>query len=143
MCAKTMDENLVELFVNAQHRTIDTMEAGKDLNHAVAHAVGWKVAQWGPALVVEHDGKGWPDFNPSGNMACAWDVVDRIRMIYGLWFFGCFDAKTHPTEPWVCVFKSKPHTHGGKRKMATGDSMPLAICRAALKATASQKNQEG
>ena len=106
----------------------DDMPAGREMNDAVCVAVGIEPV---PGLytypikrmsdtVIEPD---WDDEQPvypevSTSISAAWEVVEKLRRhIFQL----------SDDEGWCCTFSM--------RFNAKADTAPLAICRAALRAT--------
>lgn len=102
--------------------TYDQMPAGDEMDRLIAKKVmGW----------TEH-----PDeiqFYPSIDMAHAWEVVEHLRLSRGLGHMTTFDPDSHGEEANCCVFRALRGIPG-KRAMGIGKDMPLAICRASLKA---------
>lgn len=63
----------------------------------------------------------------------AWRVVAHLRLSRGLGHMTTFDPDGHGEEANCCVFRALRGVPG-KRAMGIARDMPLAICRAALKA---------
>ncbi len=117
----------------------DEMSAGRELDSLVAEKVmGFTVYQSFldlaaampvfPALVwhEEHwnivygDGNAWKTWEPSTDIAAAWQVVEHFGVIE---IFHTFEH-----SPWLVRIPVDVYYNG------EADTTPLAICRAALKA---------
>lgn len=110
---------------------IDDMPAGPEMDRLVAERVmGWepKPPRWNGWWYYEDHR---PDedskcFQPSTNIAHAWEVVDRMKIRGD---DVCLDFyRSH--DQWQ-VSTNAPK---GRGSCASADTAPLAICRAALKA---------
>jgi len=109
----------------------DEMPAGREMNDAVAHRVmGWEFhanAGWYTPGMWEFNParRAAPcDWSPSTDIAAAWEVVEKLddgNLIFSLLRYGA---------GWRVGFMDD----GNMRGSASGDTAPLAICRAALKA---------
>jgi len=103
-------------------------KAGPELDALIAERVfGWKWHIRGGVCYAEHDCFNapdlWPIFSPSNNIAAAWEVVEKIATL-----------KPHYdlSDGHCMIFYDEPS--GECAGSATGETAPLAICRAALKA---------
>ena len=121
----------------------DTMPAGPELDRLVAEKVmGWDPdnqannsefnPQWfdsrhGFWWIGEWGEEGTYSWSPSAIIAHAWEVVERMRG-QGLWFQLTAPHPGSIDPQWRCSF--------GGVYLGIGDTAPLAICRAALKAVA-------
>jgi hypothetical protein len=113
---------------------IDTMPAGQELDALVAEKVmGWDIHFKDPELRggKEH----WRDHErstnwlpeqwcPSSDISAAWEVLEKVQDVGSLERFGGFG--------WRCEVHSVSPNFVDCA--AEGDTAPLAICRAALKA---------
>ncbi len=116
---------------------IDKLEASPELDALVAEKVmGWKLGKLFPSSESQYwiDSGGEPTlyrtlnckdreitiFQPSLDIACAWEVVEKLEMIVG-----------PGGEGWQAMEQYDLDAPGFH---ATAPSAPLAICRAALKA---------
>lgn len=114
---------------------LDTIPAGRDLDALVAERVmGWHVQYtrigdyWMGA--TRHDPT-WSvkEFTPSTDIAAAWLVVERMREQE--WAMNLDVAEGDKLKPYDCRLFNRD---GRRRVLAYGETFPLAICRAALKA---------
>ena len=124
------------------------MEPGRDLNARVAvEVMGWKpidrkAAGWGDGPEVWATGDDSEDgsptrqwFEPSTDIAAAWKVVEKLGLAFELGWL--------PTDEglsWDASFGEKRGSEEGTTTYAA--TAPLAICLAALKAVATQRNTE-
>lgn len=130
---------------------VDSMPAGRDLDEMIALGVfGWEREGWHPShpergtmLVpgftdpmrnwcAQWDEHGRPDWLPkySDDIALAWDVVMRLRdRGWTIWVGPSADNG----PGWDVQAKKKTNFH----ERTTAETVPLAICRAAVKAVRS------
>ena len=119
------------------------MPAGPELDRLVAEKVmGWHLAPhprptpkvlmcWfnsaDEPITPEHG------INFSGNIAHAWEVVEKMGARIGLQGPGSYDIGEEYMrfDSWACAFTL---TSGLNSPMAFAETAPLAICRAALAA---------
>lgn len=102
---------------------IDKLEAGFDADKLIAEkAMGWKydAGYW-------VDAKGGIrsllyDFNPSTDIACAWEVVEKLDL-----FRRYFLVKEADNEWSIQDYDYDPGV------FAVAETVPLVICKAALK----------
>ncbi len=123
----------------AEGMSYDTMQAGEEMNRLIANKVmGWSKGHDDDCYM---DGieEVWTDydpvyagrtFNPSTNIAHAWEVVEKLHIGVlpigdGLWRAGFSDPKSF-VNWW------EQAEYGACETMAEADTAPLAICRAAL-----------
>lgn len=113
---------------------IDDMQPGRELNHAVARAMGWRIGDWGGVPVFEIDGKGWPEFNPSEKMGDAWMVAEPLAIgvlpaIGDGGFVAGYEGRgaCHWFENYTCGMPDDLRT------WCEAPTAPLAICRAVLR----------
>ena len=100
---------------------VDSLEAGPKLDALIAEKVmGGKLGLRGMGVSWDTVGYGW---SPSTSIADAWEVVLKLQ--------GFSIGKVGGSGEWCCS------CYGG---LASADTAPLAICRAALKAVL-QKNE--
>lgn len=106
------------------------MEAGRELDERIASEVmGWKrdgAAWMSPAGLRTIELSSFGSFQPSTDMAAAWEVVEKL---------------TEKSEPHFELSRGRDGWHAGfdldrpfKRVTAQADTAPHAICKAALKA---------
>jgi hypothetical protein len=118
---------------------IDEMKAGPEMDRLVAEKVmGWAIGSDGCSVEERHGrlwrGEAWEDdcyiWRPSTNIAHAWEVVEHLR---GWWT--AVELKSID-ECCACLIEDNSGDVN-ERYVATAeaDTAPLAICRAALKAT--------
>jgi len=108
------------------------MEAGPELDRLVAkHIMGWKEGQEileslsGIGILGE---KALPRY--STDITAAWSVVEKLVNLG--WLVNLLSPwKGNATCHWTCYVERKGE-NGWERLEATGDSAPLAICRAAM-----------
>lgn len=111
---------------------IDNVLAGVGMDKLIAERVmGW--------TNVYQDGVNLKGTEPSGedqtahvplysvNISAAWRVVEKCNLLHG-WVSLGYDEGD---KEWM-IFESRPPD--GIYTISTGDTAPLAICRAALKA---------
>jgi len=136
--------------VDLTHEQINEMEAGQRVDALIAELVmGWEKrdepdAEW--FLFDNHEklgdktifweqrhylrcacASGWFTFRPSTDIAAAWVVVEKLHKLgSSIQLHGVIGAVT---ETYCCEFVPK-HRYN----YSCGDTAPLAICRAALKA---------
>lgn len=116
---------------------IDKLEAGRELDALIAEKVmGWTPHCQNPAHYVEVANSTsemsviqevvayW---RPSTDIAAAWQVVEKLRAAG--WFYSLSDAVEIPE--YIVMF----YQPDSPDAQAMDESAPLAICRAALKAT--------
>ena len=113
----------------------ETLEAGAELDALVAEKVmGWDVKYSDPTF--RNDEIHWRDpfnktiyrvgeWSPSSNIAAAWEVVKKMALAQ---YQVRLSNKSFDDRWWWCYFD------GGKLNVAQAHTVPLAICRAALKA---------
>lgn len=112
--------------------------AGRCLDKWVAETVmGWK---WMPTPDPEgqhycwvKDGCEIGDFEPSSDISAAWEVVEKMAERCGI-----FVMKVRPGQDCVAWI----HLSGADYT-ANADSLPLAICRAAVLAANEKENDDG
>ncbi len=119
-----------------------TLQAGPELDALIAEKVmGWKPNAKHPNL----SGDGWwetenggengylavlPEF--STDIAAAWTVVEKMPRVLGH-IYPSFDEESGKFLHWCAVVEnSEPWSSA--RYGAVGETAPLAICRAALRA---------
>jgi len=130
------------------HEEIDQLEAGFELNATIAVKVfGWKKVE-----VTGHNFSGFGYFresriydiyelpNYSTDISAAWEVVEKMKEHKGEWFA----LEYYPAEDsWEAGWKYDDYDTGPSwsifRNHATAKTLPLAICRAALKAVISER----
>lgn len=122
---------------------IDEMEAGPELDILIAEKVmEWQRIEsavcltWQPpkGLLRTYEWSSYEVFRPSSRIASAWEVIEKL--INGGDYLGItVDAGSH-TEVYSCSFWKTWDVKWKARGDA--DTMPLAICRAALKAMGEQ-----
>lgn len=112
---------------------MEEMKAGRELDALVIKALGFKknqssFEQYEPST-WDLNGKYWgrSEFCPSTDIAAAWEVVDKIKQaekyIFHLDYYN---------GEWTCGFEElNSDMLVGE---AEGETAPLAICMAALKA---------
>ena len=104
----------------------DEMRAGRKLDALIAGKVmGWRNATgtWIDGVIPWATDSGYrrkSEFCPSTDIAVAWEVVDRLQGTL------CFELRRLPDGGFYCAF--------GKKIRAEASTVPLAICRAALRA---------
>ena len=106
--------------------TIDEMPAGREMNLLIADKVMLLPCVDDPP----GDGRNCPRcgyLDYSTDIAAAWEVAEKMRATYGVSLY--WRSKRKGEGCWVAKFLHRSHAHE-----ATGDTAPLAICRAALKA---------
>lgn len=93
-----------------------TIPAGRELDLLVAeHVMGWKIHPCGTYEVDGSMSRHSTAFHPSTDIRHAWEVVERIPV----------DVLLRKGSPWcLCEILHGP--------IVTAETMPLAICRAAL-----------
>ena len=115
----------------------DEMPAGCEVDSLVAEKVmGWRSGIINDACRVirlPYEGPGWETWSPSTDISAAWEIVEKMGRpieIKGLY---------SPPEKW------QVEVGGYTRTRSYGEQLPLAICRAALKAAKGEvvKIQEG
>jgi len=117
---------------------IEDMKAGRELDALVAEKVmGWKKVKWlGDYDWRDKDGeqpytvRAW---NPSTDIAAAWQVVEKIQERQGRDRFIIYLSSYWGTNSWVykCEFIMETVN---KSVDGFADTAPLAICLAALRA---------
>lgn len=123
------------------HDEILNMEAGREMDALVAEKVmGWReydykfYSSW---EIAEGVFRRMSEFQPSIDIASAWEVVEKIRttIIHGLPV--CPNIVYHHSIPaWHCELFNNMWM-----RQADADTAPLAICRAALLATSKLEEQ--
>lgn len=116
--------------------SVERMEAGRALDALVAERVmGWHARDaW-----YDADDNWMADlednfpidaeaFSPSTSIEAAWQVVEKMRGRG--WTMTLNQEAEMQFEPWDCRFFGP----NDRRAIAHGNTAPLAICRAALKA---------
>ena len=138
---------------------VDEMPAGQELDALVAKRVmGLPPEKWYPPCGLYHQtddaefdkGYGWsgwcytcgtsikdvPSLPPcySTNIAAAWQVLEKMyaqtphAKVLRIWKWDAFqDGRVHHRGPWACQYGEGHH-------FEYGDTAPLAISRAALRA---------
>lgn len=119
----------------------ESREAGRELDALIAEKVmGWTV----DPIYRMYTGAGMRHavgnnldtrFNPSTNIAAAWEVVEKMRE-RGDWVNLEGDKEGWMVEVWPFTADDSWAGGGfyGEDVKAKADTAPLAICRAALKA---------
>lgn len=104
-----------------QRDEILNMPAGAKINQAI----WWKIFKMTPTP-PNNDILLLPDY--SGDMNVAWSVVEKLSS-YGFeaWLMNDQDYKDYPGQSYACKFYGN-----GRVIFCLGETMPLAICRAAL-----------
>jgi hypothetical protein len=98
---------------------------------------GWaKDVGWEQATRDDRRSERWYDylFHWSTDIAAAWEVVEAMRAQYGV-EMGSVESDTW--RGWYCEFCDYSIVRNGKAKIvgeAVDNTLPLAICRAALRA---------
>ncbi|GAF72144.1 unnamed protein product [marine sediment metagenome] len=132
---------------------VDTLPAGPELNVLVARWVkGWFVSDSipnhyrlplyvGSRVTHKSEPFEWHDWQPSTDIAAAWEVVDELNR-RGWWvkFNHCL---SNGIPAYQAEFTHKPDKYKGLCVYAVGDTAPLAICRAALKAVQAKGGEDG
>ncbi len=117
---------------------IDDMPAGPEMDVLIAMRVmGGDLRTCGRNVgeVSKYEELQGLDFLPSTNIAHAWEVVERIKDLEVADFGGVgrFEMSRDRDEGhWAVGWFD--NIAKGKERHACDDSLPLAICRAALKA---------
>lgn len=105
---------------------IDQMQAGQELNDRIATGVMWWTLD--PGEGGWHTPAGFrpvSEFDPSTNIAHAWEVVEKMAVDGFIPRIGNHGAG----HWWVTV----QFQQGAIQHTASANTAPLAICRAALK----------
>jgi hypothetical protein len=112
---------------------IDDMQAGPEMDRLVAEATGW--ARWQTvngrnafpvATDTLHD-----EWQPSTNIAHAFEVAEKIREIPCYFQLEDHDIDGRDGRAWVCRIGASLFLPA---IVGIGETAPLAICRASLKA---------
>lgn len=111
--------------------TIDDMPAGPEMDRLVAEKVmGWHARGFDGKRHDWYDGhdfiRGWSYWNPSTNIAHAWEVVVERMRDHSRFFNVCQRLEVCWCE--VVDYEGMPLDR------TKAETAPLAICRAALKA---------
>ncbi len=115
---------------------IDNMPAGTELDALVAeNAMGWEVQTHFEDRIVWKTvgpvGSLLDDWNPSTDIYDAWQIVEKaLPYHFGLTF-------NKREDLWVCGIQI-----GDGFGNAYGETAPLSICRASLKAVLSQRRED-
>ena len=123
---------------------IDKMEAGPEMDALVAELMGYictgntpegkpLMYEDGSDVLIVIDDKWTPRcphrrFLPSTDISAAWPVVEKMQS--NDWFFDVYDTSSHELNVSFIYYTAGENVRGE----ACEKSMPLAICRAALKA---------
>ncbi len=133
-------------------KQIETMEAGPEMNAAVAELMGWPIVYMGnpnsdewwtrvpsyPCLIVHQDGSNWgvrsdspedpmDSFDPSTDIAAAWDAAEKSKIFHSYDNGGCEYVLSKRGSLWVIA------DLGNDMEIITFDESPkVAICRAVL-----------
>lgn len=106
-----------------------TEQERRELDAAVARALGWERVQWNcgflhglPPEARDRTLHTVPRF--AAEVAAAWSVVEALRARE--WLFECREQAASPA--WCVVFAGPE-----RAPFAAGDTLPEAICKAALK----------
>lgn len=131
-------------------QNVSQLSAGRELDALVAERVmGWylKGRRWidperrefaGFTTEPQYDpnsDRDHPLWEPSSDMASAWEVVEKMRPDWRFLF------QETPGRRWRAVFSS--HSERDLAKMEDADSAPEAICKAALQAVGLRGPGEG
>lgn len=135
-----MGETTFRAFKEIPMTDIDSMEAGPEMDRLVAEKVmgitfaagtDWELGDdgrvIGPVYAEERDAMGWHYWSPSTNIAHAWEVVEKLKD-HREWHI---ENDQGEIREWIVEILSLAT---GRRYSTDSASVPLAICRAALKA---------
>lgn len=118
------------------------VNAGRELDSLVAEKVmGWQqpnhlghadiCASWGPSKMCTCDGElRWPPYSTS--IAAAWQVVEKLESI-GFDFMCGISKRGRPFQN-SASFRLGDKEEPSYKNVEVWETMPLAICLAALKA---------
>ena len=116
--------------------SVDEMQAGPEINMLIAERVmGWRQSSL-PGVFIDEDERFWGvtdemptsrQFNPSTDIAAAWQVVEKLNLLENKILTKNEDGKYIVCD--IAFFGEWPDYYAGASELA-----PLAICRAALKA---------
>lgn len=118
-----------------------TRDAGRDLDALVAEKVmGWKRNKFSAGLSWDTPSgyRTWEPssfgsgFQPSVDIAVAWEVVEKIVTPTRCVDVRSLFAKTGP-DPWECFVYDEMQDGDGVDVSVEAQTAPLAICLAALK----------
>jgi hypothetical protein len=130
--------------------TIDEMPAGREMDALVYECVfgrekRWRFVNGEPCQLYGEHGFGAIGYQPYGiplystNIAAAWEVVERMRSTNGLTLTQGRGATIAKFSPYGYPIVDGPEGIAGRRsslkeQVKNGNTAPLAICRAALRA---------
>ena len=110
---------------------IDEMPAGEMIDDWIAEIMGFTRVEWGAVFVWETVGRAITEWRPSVNIAHAWEVVEKLKlMVFPIekgWAACCAGEYGDP-----CIAHGDRWIDGRIDHLAYAPTAPLAICRSAI-----------